>query len=788
MYWLASAADQRERTHIRRFSPLYWTVNFPRPMMASVVTTGPDSLSVKLTFLKYNDLAGLIWDSVDTIDHPLLAYETNRDYSGTKLSFRWQSTGLKSLNVVNGPTLTIEGRDAGGAPRSWYVRLWNYATGDPTDAVITLDFDHLNGGFILPGEADPVYPRDIDRMFISLVADAYDPLNDGPLESSPGVYAARNATVTISDIKVTGPGAVLAAGDGYVKVHGLRLANGYDDTYNITPARLLRNAVHLGYRQWINHYVGMSHYYSLAWAAGEDRFVIDPALAKLNAPCLAWHQDFFALAKQYGFQVVVSLSFELLNENAPAAWKQRTHDGSVALTGWDPPSTLVAPTNTAAMTYLRDVMLAFLAEQAALDAPIIAQIGEPWWWYQLSGDFAPCFYDDVTTALYVSETGNPLPPFHETIFETPNAAQQTYLAWLGDKLGAATLWLRDEIKAAHENAHVTLLFYVPQVLDPAAPMLHTANFPETAWAYPAFDFLQVEDYDYVVAGDWQRHRDGLSAVAGALGYGPADSHYFSGFNLLPDMPQVWTNIVRAIAGATAQEYAQVFVWAYPQVVRDGFVYFAMEEDDVSGFHEVRFPERISYGSNGGPRFSTTVTETISGHEQRNIDWQEARAEYDVGSGLRDEADLAALIAFFRARKGRAYGFRFKDWNDYRSSDDGGAVTPQDQLIGVGDGTTDTFQLLKNYASGVATHTRLIGKPVAGTVRVALAGVEQLSGWSVDTTTGMVTFDVPPGAGVNITAGFEFDVPVRFRDDKLTISLETFAAGEAPAIGIVEIRV
>lgn len=787
MFWLASAADQREQTHIRRFSPLYWSVNFPRPMMASVVTTGPDSLSVKLRFLKHDDLAGLIWESADTIDHPLLAYETKRDYSGTQLSFRWQATGLKTLDAINGPTLTIEGRDAGGSPRTWFVRLWNYAVGDPADAVITLDFDQLDGGFILPGEADPVYPHDIGRMFISLVADVYDPLNDGPIELSPGIYAARDASVTISGITVTGPGAVLAAGDGHVRVHGLKLANGYDDTFNITPARLLRNALYLGYRDWINHYVGMSHYYSLVWVAGEGRFVIDPALTKLNAPCLAWHQDFFALAKQYGFQVVVSLSFELLNENTPAAWKQRTHDGSAALTGWDPPSSLVAPTNTTAMTYLRDVLLAFLAEQAAITAPLIAQIGEPWWWHQLSGDFAPCFYDDVTMALYVTETGNPLPLFHETIFETPDAAQQAYLMWLGDKLGAATLWLRDEIKAAHASADVTLLFFVPQVLDPAAPMLQTVNFPESAWAYPAFDFLQVEDYDYVVVGDWRRHRDGLSAVVNALGYGPADSHYFSGFNLLPDTPQVWANIDRAIAGTLAQGYAEVFVWAYPQVVRDGFVYFTME-DDVSGFHEVRFSEGVSYGSSGGPRFSTTVTETISGHEQRNVDWQEARAEYDIGSGLRDEADLAAIIAFYRARRGRAYGFRFKDWNDYRSSADGGAVGPQDQLIGVGDGVTDSFQLVKNYISGVTTHTRTIGKPVAGTVRVALAGVEQFSGWLVDTTTGVITFDTPPGIGMNVSAGYEFDVPVRFRDDKLTISMETFAAGEAPAIGIVEIRV
>jgi uncharacterized protein (TIGR02217 family) len=179
---------------------------------------------------------------------------------------------------------------------------------------------------------------------------------------------------------------------------------------------------------------------------------------------------------------------------------------------------------------------------------------------------------------------------------------------------------------------------------------------------------------------------------------------------------------------------------------------------------------------------------VSGHEQRNIDWQEARAEYDVGSGLRNNADLAALITFYRARQGRAYGFRFKDWTDYRSTVNGELPAPNDQALGNGDGDATTFQLVKRYTSGAVSYVRPIRKPVAGTVRVAINGIEQMSGWSVDTTTGVVTFATPPASGAAIAAGFEFDVPVRFRDDGLNISLETFAAGEAPSIGLVEIRV
>ena len=99
---------------------------------------------------------------------------------------------------------------------------------------------------------------------------------------------------------------------------------------------------------------------------------------------------------------------------------------------------------------------------------------------------------------------------------------------------------------------------------------------------------------------------------------------------------------------------------------------------MTGFHEVRFPENIAYGATGGPEFATTVVVTGAGHEQRNIDWAEARGRWDVASGLKNQAQLDELIAFFRARKGKAYGFRFKDWTDYKATG---------QLIGTGDGAT-----------------------------------------------------------------------------------------------------
>jgi uncharacterized protein (TIGR02217 family) len=170
------------------------------------------------------------------------------------------------------------------------------------------------------------------------------------------------------------------------------------------------------------------------------------------------------------------------------------------------------------------------------------------------------------------------------------------------------------------------------------------------------------------------------------------------------------------------------------------------------FHEVRFPDNIAYGATGGPEFATTVVVTGAGHEQHNVNWAEARGRWDVASGLKNQQQLDELIAFFSARKGRAYGFRFKDWTDYKATG---------QLLGMGDGAQTQFQLVRRYPSGSIAEIRTVTKPVAGTVRIYKDAVEQLSGWSVNATTGVITFTTAPAAGVEITADFEFDVPVRF---------------------------
>jgi len=176
-----------------------------------------------------------------------------------------------------------------------------------------------------------------------------------------------------------------------------------------------------------------------------------------------------------------------------------------------------------------------------------------------------------------------------------------------------------------------------------------------------------------------------------------------------------------------------------------------------------------------------------GDEERNASWANSRRRFDVAYGIRRADDLAAVVAFFEARNGRLYGFRTKDWADYKSALPSQAISPTDQQIGTGTGSLKTFQLSKRYTSGAQSWTRAIVKPVAGTVRVALGTVEQLTGWTLDTTTGIVTFTTAPGNGVIVRAGFEFDVPVRFDTDMLDVTLDIERLGSITSIPLLEIR-
>jgi uncharacterized protein (TIGR02217 family) len=207
------------------------------------------------------------------------------------------------------------------------------------------------------------------------------------------------------------------------------------------------------------------------------------------------------------------------------------------------------------------------------------------------------------------------------------------------------------------------------------------------------------------------------------------------------------------------------------------------------FHEIRFPTDVALGAMGGPERRTEIVTLASGFEERNALWAHSRRRYNAGYGVKTLNDLYAVIAFFEARAGRLHGFRWRDRADDRSAGPQDAIGAGDQAIGTGDGAVQLFPLVKRYQSGAESYDRPIVKPVAGTVRIAVDGMEltEGSGFTVDAATGLVTLASAPAPGAAVTAGFAFDVPARFDTDRLEVDLSAFEAGAIPTIPVVEIR-
>lgn len=768
-YWLAREREGQQFDYLQRFDPRFWTVDFPRPTMACVTAMGADGLRVECEMHHKDALIGLIWESEDRFDHPLLAYQTNLDYSRTTLSFRWRSSGLIPLDQVHGPTLTIEGRDRQGQPRTWYVRIWNYANGSNEDAEIILNFSDMREGWAADG--DLVEPEDIDRLFLSLVAPGHDPQDEGLLP------ARANGWLELTEMLCDGDRSVLVLGDVILPAHDIGLASAYDDSYNLTPTRLLRNVLQLGYRGAIIHYLGMSHFYRLARQPDDSLLVASPP--ELCAPCETWHNAYLAEAKRLDLQPIFSLSYELFAEHCPLEWAQRAYDGTQALTGWEPPSTLLSPANAIAMGWLQDAGAIFAGLMVANGVDVHFQIGEPWWWLTFDGKI--CIYDDAVVAAVGT------PPAIPDMTSPLDAAQIAHLDWAGATLSATTAALRDRVQqVAGGNATTYILVFTPTIFDPAWPELRRANMP-LGWAAPAFDRLQVEDYDWLTKGAEGQRRGAYELVQERLQYDFADQDYMAGFVLLAEDAELyWKRIDAGLEEASRRGVGRRFVWALPQVTRDGYTRLAASNgDDMQPFDDVLYPLALGRETGVSPEFSTSVALTASGFERRNSHWTDARLRYDVGPGIRSEAELGVLLDFFRARRGAARGFLLSDPVDFSSNGLTGTPTMLDQLIGVGDGLISVFWLSKNYGNTADPQSRRITRPRTETVVISIDGVEA-SNWTLEDG-GRIILDAAPAAGAEVRAGFLFDVPVRFAEDRLDINCATFAAGEAPSVPLIELR-
>lgn len=213
--------------------------------------------------------------------------------------------------------------------------------------------------------------------------------------------------------------------------------------------------------------------------------------------------------------------------------------------------------------------------------------------------------------------------------------------------------------------------------------------------------------------------------------------------------------------------------------------------DLASFHDVQFPVGVSFGATGGPERRNEIVLMTSGRERRNARFSQSRRHYDAGTGVRSLEDLYDVLAFFEARRGSLHAFRFRDPFDMKSCRPGETPSPFDQEIGVGDGSKARFAVVKTYGTGADAFRRTIVKPVAPSLRVAVNGDEKANpaDFSFDDATGEIVFSGAgiPGADILVTAGFEFDVPVRFDTERIAISLTAFKAGQIPSIPLIEVE-
>lgn len=257
-HWFTRPDLLIDKARIKRFEPSHWTVDCPRGSMASVVSfPGEARLEVHARFARKGDIVGLIFDSEDRHVHVAHRREHAQDYSNTTLSFCWETAGLIALDAINGATLTIEGHDASGSPKSWYVRLANYAEILSQKTRITLPFDRLDGGYLLPAEATRVDPRRITRMFISLVPPGFQAGLEERYQTPP------EARVTLSEMACSGSGSVIDVNDAYVPEVSVGICTAYDDLYHLTPERVidsLETSGVQGHGQPLCRYEPLPHY------------------------------------------------------------------------------------------------------------------------------------------------------------------------------------------------------------------------------------------------------------------------------------------------------------------------------------------------------------------------------------------------------------------------------------------------------------------------------------------------------------------------------------------------
>lgn len=525
---------------IDRFDPKFWTVNFDVKAMGAVVTVGDDGLDVTAMYRNKGSLVALIWESVDRWSHPWLKYETSTDYDGVDFYFDIDvSDSSDAADLDNGYfLLTVEhGAD------QYYLPVWSYRVdGGDTDNRTNSFKVPFRTGMMVNAYVDGVFHGDgsqeipittIDTLKFSIIPGVYDGTNTAITPPVAPVFKFRNMRVEGAGTSLVRDSRALAALTGDTAV---RITDGYDSTYPLTPRRVIEDLYQLGWRDFYAMYIGTTQFLNFAYNAGSGRYDDYAGRDALNPACAAWFADFFGHCVAKGFTTNwISVSFEILLQFCPTDWMQRDANSDPATLGYTPPSTRVKYINTDALDFLAEVGKAFMALQVAGGLAPRLQLGEPDWWVNIYAPYGdgtdgpPCIYGADILTLYNTETSL----FSPTPYLTSVAGAlvqgsvdyEPYLMWLSGKIGAATDYIRDAVLAVYPTALTAILKYPSE----GGVIYTTMNAAPANWEYPNYDWIMVESYNQVILGDPVTIID--DTAYGALGYPASRTIYFSGFAL-----------------------------------------------------------------------------------------------------------------------------------------------------------------------------------------------------------------------------------------------------------------
>lgn len=585
-----------------KLKPKYLINNSNFDMMSATVTNDEHNFMTTGNFRTSKDFDVMYWETEDVHSHPDLKYPTNHDFSNVVLEYNYKISGdAVPMDGTPSPTLTIVTTD----DKAYYVRLWNYVVDRPqenweaavsedigtdyafpigrqkgnangTTGKIRIDFNNLYSGWV------PFVQNDISSSESAWVPNpewvkvpvtdikrlewAFVPIEYNYNETNVNYFAdSKPFKIEFSNWNVYG-NTFLMNEKAVAPVGKVRISEGYDDSYNLTPERLVSDYSRLGFGDIVDFYVGASHYYDKRYNGQNGMEIIKEH--PFNQAFESWYTSYVKQLSARNTKVIASISME--NVDAPPSWWQRTWDGIGAETLWSPTPKLLSFTNQEVQSYYKQYILGLAKIHKDNNQTPIIQFGEPWWWYMdsLPGS-PPTFYDQSTRALYQQQFGKPMHEFKSAYDST--IGHEELLKWLGEQNGKFSLMLRDTLKSVHPTGQFTVLLFIPTVVDQelAPSMMSKVNFPVEQWKSPNLDFFMIEDYDYLIANNMEKHRQALTVAQRKLNYPASQIHYLSGADSTNN-DSIWKNIDQAVNDGINMRFAQVYVWAYPQVKQRGW--------------------------------------------------------------------------------------------------------------------------------------------------------------------------------------------------------------------------